>query len=192
VRSIYLLCDMQNDLTSPDGPSAKSPLGLQIAERDVVKRSAAAIANARAAGHTVGFVRVGFSPGYREWPSKSPVFGKVKEYGLLQLGGWGAELNAELPAEPEDWQIVKHRVSPFYGTSLDLQLRVAGIERIYCSGVSTQAVVQSTVRDAHDRDYEVVVLDDCCSSDSEEEHLRSITTLSGLAKIVDSAEAFLP
>ena len=49
--------------------------------------------------------------------------------------------------------------------------------RIYCSGVSTQAVVQATVRDAHDRDYEVILLEDACAAHSDEEHANSIGSI---------------
>jgi nicotinamidase-related amidase len=58
-----------------------------------------------------------------------------------------------------------------------VQLRALGIQRIYCSGVSTQAVVQATVRDAHDRDYDVVVLEDCTAAHSEDEHRHSMQSI---------------
>ena len=68
------------------------------------------------------------------------------------------------------------------------QLRAQGIRRIYCSGVSTQAVVQATVRDGHDRDYEMIVLEDCCAAHSAEEHANSIGSLKRFCTVTTSAE----
>jgi len=177
MNSLYLVLDMQNDLVHADGPNGKGPLGEQVRERAILARTKSAIAKAREAGVRVGFVRVGFSPDYRECPTGSPLFGPIPKAGILRLGGWGTQIHDNLAPREEDLQIVKHRVSPFYSTSLEAQLRALDIRRIYCSGVSTQAVVQGTVRDAHDRDYEVVLLEDCCAAHSAEEHVNSVNSL---------------
>ncbi|MBV8621773.1 MAG: cysteine hydrolase [Curvibacter sp.] len=177
MTAAYLVLDMQNDLVHTDGPNGKSPLGQEVAARGVLARTAQAIARARQAGLRIGFVRLGFSADYRECPVNSPVFGGVAKAGLFRQGAWGAQIHETLDVRPEDIQVVKHRVSPFYGTALEMQLRALAVRRIYCSGVSTQAVVQALVREAHDRDFEVVVLEDCCAAHSAEEHANSIGSL---------------
>lgn len=189
MKEILLVLDMQNDLVSADGPNANSPTGLQVAERRILEKTAAAIEKARAAGVRVGYVRVGFSPDYRECPSSSPVFGGLPKAGLLKLGEWGAEIHSVLAPRAEDLQVIKSRVSPFFQTNLDLQLRTLGIGRIYCCGVSTQAVVQATVRDAHDRDYEVVLLEDCCAAHSAQEHANSVGSIERFCKSVTTSDA---
>ena len=78
--------------------------------------------------------------------------------------------------------------SPFHGTSLDLVLRTQGIRRIYCSGISTIAVVQAAVREGHDRDYEMVVLQDCCCALSAEEHASAIESLQRFGRFVTSED----
>ena len=186
MKSLYLVLDMENDLVHTDGPSGKSPMGALVVSRKIVPLTAAAIARARAAGVTIGFVRVGFSADYKECPPSSPIFSPARQNGLFKLGGWGAEIHPDLPVKPEDIQVVKHRVSPFYSTNLEVQLRAKGIERIYCSGVSTQAVVQATVRDGHDRDYEMIVLEDCCAAHSEAEHANSIGSLGRFCTVTNS------
>jgi len=186
MNTLYLVLDMENDLVHSDGPNGKSPLGAEVAARAIVKRTAAAIRNARAAGVRVGFVRVGFSPDYRECPARSQVLGPARQHGLFKLGTWGTQIHPDLPESDDDLQVVKHRVSPFYSTTLEVQLRVLAIERIVCSGVSTQAVVQATVRDAHDRDYDVVVLEDCCAAASADEHRNSLASISRFCRIADS------
>jgi nicotinamidase-related amidase len=188
MKSIYLVLDMQNDLVHADGPNGQSPLGEQVRKRRIVGNTAAALAKARAAGVPVGFVRVGFSPEYTECPKNSPVFSGAPKAGLFKLGSFGTEIHPALEQRPGDVQVVKHRVSPFYSTTLMAQLRAQGIERIYCSGVSTQAVVQATVRDAHDRDFDVVVLEDGCCAHSDEEHRNSMGSISRFCRVTTSAD----
>lgn len=190
MKSAYLVLDLQNDLVHPDGPNGKGPLGLEAARRGVLGRTAAAIRSAREAGVLVGFVRTGFSEDFRECPTGSPLFGAIREYGLLRLGGWGADLHPALPRVSADMEVVKHRVSPFFGTALELVLRAQGVQHVVCSGVSTQAVVQACVRDAHDRDFRVTVLEDCCSAQSEDEHRVSIDALRMFAAVACSEELF--
>lgn len=188
MKSIYLILDMQNDLVHADGPNGRAPLGEQVRARRVLANTAAALAKARRAGIAVGFVRVGFSEGYPECPKNSPVFGGAPKAGLFRLGQWGTEIHPELEQRPGDVQVVKHRVSPFYSTTLPAQLRAAGIERIYCSGVSTQAVVQATVRDGHDRDYQMIVIEDACCAHSDEEHANSMGSIARFCQVTTSAQ----
>lgn len=187
-KSIYLVLDMMNDLVHADGPNAKGPYGEQSRERNIVARTRIAIDKARAAGVPVGFVRVGFSPDYRECPPASPIFSGARKAQIFKLGEWGTETHPDLGQTPADFDIVKHRVSPFYSTSLPAILSANGISRIYCSGISTNAVVQATVREGHDRDYEMVVIEDCCCAMSTEEHQLSIESLKRFCTLVSSDE----
>lgn len=185
-NSIYLVLDMENDLVHPDGPNGKAPYGEQARARRIVENTRRAIDKARAAGLRIGFVRVGFSPDYRECPANSPIFSAARKNGIFKLGTWGTEIHPDLGQRPEDFDIIKHRVSPFYGTRLEIILRTHGIRRIYCSGISTNAVVQAAVREGHDRDYEMIVLEDCCCGLSAEEHEGAIKSMQRFCQITNS------
>jgi nicotinamidase-related amidase len=187
-NSIYLVLDMENDLVHPDGPNGKAPYGEQARARRIVENTRRALDKARAAGLRVGFVRVGFSPDYREAPANSPIFSAARKNGIFQLGTWGTQVHPDLGQQPGDFDIVKHRVSPFYSTHLEVILRAHDVRRIYCSGISTNAVVQALVREGHDRDYEMVVLEDCCCGLSAEEHEGAIKSLQRFCKMTTSAE----
>jgi nicotinamidase-related amidase len=187
-KSIYLVCDMMNDLVHPDGPNGKAPYGEQSRARNIVANTRAAIDKARAAGVKIGFVRVGFSPDYRECPPNSPIFSGARKNGIFKLGGWGTQTHPDLGQREEDFDIVKHRVSPFYATSLEAILSAQGITRIYCSGISTNAVVQATVRDGHDRDFEMVIIEDACAGLSTEEHEIAMKSLARFATATTSKE----
>lgn len=181
-NALYLVLDMQNDLVHDDGPNGKGPLGEQVRERQLLPKTAAAIQRARDAKILVGFVRVGFSAGYPECPPNSQVFSAAPQHGLFKLGGWGTEIHPDLEQREGDIQVIKHRVSPFYSSTLEAQLRARNVKRIYCSGVSTQAVVQATVRDAHDRDFDVILLEDLCAAHSPEEHRNSVQSITRFCK----------
>jgi len=190
MKRIYRFLGMQKAWVNPRGASGKGPLGEQGRSREVIARTAAAIAKARSKGIAVAFVRVAFSDDHREANPASQVFGPIARNGILKKNAWGGAVHDDLAPLASEWDIVKHRVSPFYATPLEVLLRREGIERIYCSGVSTQAVVQATVRDAHDRDFDVVVLEDCCASPSAQEHENSMASIARFCTSVDSSVAF--
>ena len=184
--SMLLVMDMLNDLVHADGAGAKTYVPL-MAERDVLGRTRAAIDKARAAGVLIGYVRVGFAPDYRDCPPHSPVFSRARDNGLFKLGTWGTQVHAAVAPAPEDFDFVKHRVSPFYGTALEPALRARGIERLYLAGVSTNGVVHTGAREGHDRDYECIVLEDCCAGATREEHENALKCVARFAAIRDSA-----
>ena len=186
--SIYLVLDMENDLVHDDGFNGKAAYGEQVRGRGIIAKTRHAIDKARAAGVPVGVVRVGFSPDYRECPPNSPIFSGARKNGIFKLGTWGTETHPDLGQREEDFDIVKHRVSPFYATSLEAIVRARGIRRIYCSGISTNAVVQAMVREGHDRDLEIIVLEDCCCAPSAEEHEEAVRSFKRFCVLSSSAE----
>jgi nicotinamidase-related amidase len=184
----YLVLDLINDIVHADGPNGKSGFAPEVACRHVLENTAFALNKARKAGVRVGYVRVGFSPDYIECPASSPRFAKARERGIMKLGHWGTEVHEAVVPQDGDFDVIKHRVSPFYGTTLEPILRAQKVETLFVSGVSTNAVVQSTVREGHDRDYRMVVLEDCCSALTPEEHDAAIHLLAGFATITNSRD----
>lgn len=185
-NAMYLVCDMINDLVHEDGPSRKT-YGPELARRSTIANTAAALAKARAAGAKVGYVRVGFSRDYRECPPGSRIFQGAKKAGMFQLGTWGTEVHPALAPEAGDFDIVKHRVSPFYATSLEAILRANGVTRLYVSGVSTSGAVLSAAKDGHDRDYDVYVIEDCCCALSEAQHQAVVDQMRRMTTVVTAA-----
>ena len=66
--------------------------------------------------------------------------------------------------------IEKHRVGGFEGTDLGVVLRAADVKTLVMFGIATSGCVLSTVRQAADLDYELVVLEDLCSDKDDEVH----------------------
>lgn len=185
--TILLVMDMMNDLVHPDGPAAKT-YGVTCAQRGVYDNTVRAIERAREAGYMVGYVRVAFSPDYRECPPNSPVFSGARDNGMFKLGTWGTEVFERFAPQEGDPDIIKHRVSPFYGTALEPILRANGIQRLLLAGVSTNGVVSAAVREGHDRDYACVLLEDCCAGATEDEHNFALAGLKRFARISNSQD----
>lgn len=70
----------------------------------------------------------------------------------------------------KDLVITKHQWGAFYGTALDQQLRRRGIKTIILAGIATNFGVESTGRDAQERGYEIVFVEDAMTTVSAEHH----------------------
>jgi nicotinamidase-related amidase len=187
-NAMFLVCDMINDLVHEDGPNGSRGYGPILAKNNTLANTAEAIRNARAAGVKIGYVRVGFSTDYRECPPTSRIFQGAKKAGLFKLGEWGTQVHPLLQPQSGDYDIVKHRVSPFYGTALEPILRANGIQRLYVCGVSTSGAVLSAAKDGHDRDYEVFVLEDCSAALTDEQHKGVIEQMNRMTTILTSKD----
>jgi nicotinamidase-related amidase len=137
---------------------------------DAIARVPALIATARDAGMVVIHVVVAFRPGHPELSPRNSVFSVVKANGMLVAGGEGAAIHpAATPREGEPI-VVKHRISPFVGTDLEMLLRANGIDTLVLAGVHTSGVVLSAVYQAVDLDYRLVVVRDCCADPDADAH----------------------
>ncbi|GHG60051.1 cysteine hydrolase family protein [Streptomyces griseocarneus] len=188
-RPALLVLDLINEIVHPDGKYGADGYERQVNERGVLGNAARAIERARAAGIPVIYVVVGFSEGYPEWPAGSPIFKVAKEDGRIQLGTWATEVHESVRPAAGEVVIAKHRISPFYGTGLDLLLRNQGIDTLLLTGVSTDMVILATARDAHDRDYAVEVLEDATAADGPEMHQAALKVIGRCATITTVDEA---
>lgn len=183
MNRILLVMDFINDLVHPDGKIARS--SAYVKEYKVIEKANSLIAWARRENIPIGFVTVGFSLGYPECPLESPVFGKAPEYRALQLGEWGTAFVDTLDVQPSDVVITKHRVSAFYGTKLSPFLHAQKAKHLILCGCSTDMVVQSTARDAHDRDFQVTIAADACGAIDALTHQKALDLCTRIAMISD-------
>ena len=66
--------------------------------------------------------------------------------------------------------VTKHTTSPFNTTDIEVYLRRYGITTLILTGYSTTGVVEGSLRDARDKDYDCVVVRDCCAAGTVQEH----------------------
>jgi nicotinamidase-related amidase len=132
---------------------------------DFIRRASGALTAARTAGMLIVQVQVGFRPGLPEVNSHNKLFAAVKSskpHEEFFQGSSGA-IHPALGPEPTDIIVTKHRVSAFVGTDLEMLLRANEIETIILFGIATSGVVLSTLLQASDADYRLVVIADCCA-----------------------------
>ncbi|OGG42819.1 hypothetical protein A3G50_02555 [Candidatus Jorgensenbacteria bacterium RIFCSPLOWO2_12_FULL_42_11] len=187
-KSVLILLDFINEIVDEKGKFAGKGYPAFVKMHGILDNVNATIAKAREKGIPIIFIRIGFSSDYREWPEFSPLFGVAKKFGALQLGTWATEVHQSINKAEEDFLITKHRVSAFYATSLEAILRTLKVDTVLLGGVATDLVVQSTARDAHDRDYRVVVIEDICGAGSEDDHSNALRTLAKIATVTKSTE----
>lgn len=188
MKTALLLIDFVNEIVDPDGKLAGKGYASFVARHDTLARVSATIERARANGIPIVFVRLGFSPDYRKCPKNSPLFGRAAEFGALKLGTWATDIHPRIAPLADDIVLTKHRVSAFFGTTLDEQLRLLGITHLIIGGVATDLAVESAARDAHDRDYRVTIASDLCAAASDEDHASALTTLTKIATVTTSDE----
>jgi nicotinamidase-related amidase len=160
----------------------------------LLDRTAKLIAVARTAGIRVIYVVVGFRPGYPEVSDRNATFNGLKASGVFAAGAENAKIHPAVTPLADEIVVIKHRVSAFAGTDLDLMLRANGIETLILTGIATSGVVLSTLCHAADADYRLLVVGDCCSDGDEEVHRvllekvfprhATITTAAGLAQVI--------
>jgi biuret amidohydrolase len=182
MNTAFIGLDYIFDIIHPDGKlwSFSRP----GADRDVITKVNRTLSIARSKQWLTVLVKVGFVSGYVNHPEASPFFGGARTAGALELGTQGTQFHPDLDTRLCDVVVTKPRVSAFYGTNLESILRARRIERLVVAGVSTAWAVQSTVRDAHDRDYQVVVVEDACAAADQPEHEASMKLLGLIASVV--------
>ena len=102
-----------------------------------------------------------------------------------------SELVPELEQSPSDVIVLKRQWGAFYGTQLDLQLRRRGVKTIVIGGIATNFGVESTARDAWERNYQLVFAEDAMSGISAEAHQFAIATIFPRLGIVRSTDEIL-
>jgi ureidoacrylate peracid hydrolase len=184
-----LLLDLQNDFLHPKGaygragqtsadiaalPARLKPLVDLFRQRDAL----------------IGATLFTLVTGKGDEPIISPHLKKLRPFlakGDFVSGGWGQQLVDELA--PADFTVEKIAYSAFYMTRLEWMLRHHNIKTLYCAGIVTNGGVASTVRDAHVREFDCVVLEDGCAAFSQDVHCAAIEGLRPVAKIKTIAEA---
>ncbi len=131
---------------------------------DFLEKAAGVLNEARRLGMTVVHVRVGFRPNLPEISTNNPLFAALKSSTQHQaiFAGDKGEIHPLLGPEADDIVVVKHRVSAFAGTDLQMVLRAKEIDTLVLFGIATSGVVLSTLLEACDADYRLIVISDCC------------------------------
>ena len=131
----------------------------------LLAREVKTISLARHHGVRVAYTFVAFTPADYPAVSKNNIIftGLTSKPGALNEGSKRMAIDERVAPRRDDKVVRKTRVGAFDRTDLDQWLRDLSIDTLILTGISTSGVVLSTVCDAADRDYRLVVVSDACA-----------------------------
>ncbi|MGD0019130.1 MAG: hydrolase [Candidatus Limnocylindrales bacterium] len=165
-KTALVVIDLQRGIVAvPSAPRAST---------EVVARAAQVAAALRKAGGTVVLVHV--TPSADGKDALKPITDATPAAGRALPPDW-ADLVPELGVQPTDIVITKRHWGAFYGTELDLQLRRRGVDTIILCGISTSIGVESTARDAYERGYNQIFVEDAMAARDPDDHRHTVLSL---------------
>ena len=188
-RTAVLTIDLQNDFLHPQGAYGRAG---QTADALVAlpDRLRPVIDTVRAAGGTYISAQFTLVPGPGGAPLIAPHLKALRPFlgtGDFAPGGFGHALVDALA--PADYAVEKVAYSAFYQTRLEFILRALGIDRLIVGGIVTNGGVASTVRDAHLRGIETVLLSDGCAAFDPAVHQATLVSLGTVTAVMTCADA---
>jgi nicotinamidase-related amidase len=130
---------------------------------------------ARSAGVPIAYIRIAFRDGYPEVSANNALFADLAAHQVLLEADPQTAIATQLSPAPHDTIITKRRVSAFSGSDLAVVLRGLNTTTLVLAGLHTSGVVLSTLTEAIDLDYRIVVLADGCADPNQQLHDTLIT-----------------
>ena len=170
-HTALVIIDMQRDFVEPGGFG--ETLGNDVSLLQAIVPTCQAVLQAwRLAGGAVVHTREAHAPDLSDCPPAKRLRGnptlRIGDVGpmgrILVAGEPGNQIIAELAPEPGEWVIDKPGKGAFYATGLHETLQAAGITHLLFMGVTTEVCVQTSMREANDRGYDCLLLEDCTES----------------------------
>jgi nicotinamidase-related amidase len=174
-ETAVVLIEYQHDFTS-EGGVLHGAVSDVMASTGMLSNTAGLVKTARDAGATIIHAPIQFAPGYYEI-TQHPygILAGVVDTNAFVKGGWGAQIVDEVA--PQDGDIViegKRGLDTFASTNLDFILRSKGIKNVALGGFLTNCCVESTMRSAYEKGFNVFTLTDCVAATSQAEHDNAI------------------
>lgn len=188
-KTALLTIDLQNDFLHPEGAYGRARQGSD-AIAALPQRIAPLVAALRARGGTYVSAQFTLVPGPGGAPLIAPHLKALRPFltkGDFAPGSFGHSLVDTLA--PADYTVEKVAYSAFYQTRLEYILRALGIEHLIVGGIVTNGGVASTLRDAHLRNVETVMLTDGCAAFKQDVHDATIVSLGTVTHQMSCADA---
>lgn len=170
-KTALVIIDMQRDFVEPGGFGAS--LGNDVAPLQAIIPACAAVLSAwRHHGGLVVHTREAHAPDLSDCPPAKRERGhptlRIGDTGpmgrILVTGEPGNQIVPALSPLPGEIVLDKPGKGAFYATPLHAQLQERGITHLVFMGVTTEVCVQTSMREANDRGYDCLLLEDCTAS----------------------------
>jgi biuret amidohydrolase len=196
-----VIIDMQRDFVDPGGFG--EALGNDVSLlRKAIGPTRKVLEAARKNGMLVVHTREGHRPDLSDLPLNKKLRGRLKNGigdpgpmgRILVRGEYGHDIVDALKPAPGEPVVDKPGKGAFYATDLDSLLHNRGVGQLVVCGVTTEVCVNTTVREANDRGYDCLVLEDCVGSyfpEFQQAALKMIKAQGGIFGWVSDSKSFL-